>query len=150
MKLKYELLLDVKPEVMYSDLSDINFLYRLGQENRETNKQNSIIYQDERLTEYELDIPGVGKWVSERIMVPEKLFLLTKRKSPLKPFKYMIILNLFEAFENGTKYTYIEEYMLDKGYEHETDKITSSIKQVMNRNRSFIENYYGKLIKEEV
>jgi hypothetical protein len=145
MVIKKELLLDVEIKKIYDDMSDVNFFNKILDENNKFN----ILYKKDRLIEYELNINGVGKWISRRILLPEKAMFITERKSPSDPFEYMVILNIYEKYGNITKFIYKEEFEISKDNKEKKDEIYNNISCVVNKNMEILVKYYG-IVKESV
>lgn len=139
MIIERELILDVPPENIYQDMCDVDFFNKV----LDTGRRLNIVYKQDRVISYELDIKGVGKWVSQRIMLPEKLMFITERKNPLEPFEYMIILNIYEKHGNGTKFIYKEEFKVNKNNEEKTGEIFKKISGIIDRNMKTLKEYYG-------
>lgn len=141
MVVERKLYLEVLPEQIYKQMSDVNFFNKA----LNTGKSLNVVYQQDRIVSYELEVKGAGKWESQRILIPEKLMFITERRNPLNPFEYMVILNIYEEYKNGTKFIYKEEFRLKEENEENKEKVFKDISVVVERNMNIIGNYYGIL-----
>ena len=53
--------------------------------------------------------------------------IFVQRKEPMGPFKYLVVIYVLEKDNQGTKFTYIEEFDVCDNYQNEVEKIYSYI-----------------------
>lgn len=139
--IREEILLNCTPDQAFHEIADLNFVKRL---NPNSGLDNQIIFQNERIIRYRLKVANVGEWESERVMIPENHTIITQRRSPLAPFKYMAALHIFKACPTGTLFTYIEEFeLLPENLERETE-IINDIMSKVGPNLNKIKEYFNK------
>ena len=135
-----EILLSCTPNQAFLEIADLNFAKKL---NPNSGLDNQIIFQNERIVRYRLKVANVGEWESERVMIPETHTIITQRRSPLAPFKFMVVLHIFKACPTGTLFTYIEEFeLLPENQERETEIFTDIMRKV-GPNLNKIREYFN-------
>lgn len=111
---------------VYEKLSSFEFLNKI---NSSAGVISSLVFENDRIQKYSLCVEGVGKWESEKILLPEVKTLLIHRVKPMLPFKYMIVIYRIEEIEND-RYSilhYTEEFELEKEDKHLENNIFRKI-----------------------
>lgn len=147
-RIKEEAYLNCSLKEVYEKFADINFLSSIDK-NKKLDVENKVLYQNDRLITYELIVNNVGSWQSTRILVPETNLIITKREKPLSPFKYMVILHLFQQQDNGVNFIYLEEFEMDDDHISEENDVTNSIKKKLRVNMENIIKYFNEGEKNE-
>lgn len=136
---KNEVILKCTPEVAFDEISKLDFM---SKSNPRSGIKPILLFQNERIIRYTLNVENVGSWESERVLIPERNMIITQRRSPLTPFKYMVVLHIFEVIPEGTLFTYIEEFELDEDNKVNEDKILSDISNKVIPNMEKISEYF--------
>lgn len=76
-------------------------------------------------------------------VIPEKNVIITQRKEPMGPFKYLVVIYVLEKDNQGTKFTYIEEFDVCDNYQNEVEKIYSDISKKVNPILQKITDYFN-------
>ncbi len=136
-----EVILNCSPEKAFSEIADMQFVKKI---NPNAGIENEVIYQNKRLVRYKLKVSNVGVWESERIIIPESLTILTQRRNPLAPFKYMTVLHVFKKHESGTLLRYMEEFEMDSENIKRECEVLNDIFKKIGPNMKKIEQYFNK------
>lgn len=132
--------LKCSPKEAFEKMSKVNFIDNI---NSAAGVDTEILYHDDRLIKYKMNVSGVGTWESERILIPESNLIVTHRCTPLAPFKYMIVIYAIKQQTNGSQLIYIEEFeVADKRASIELT-ILSNIFGKVKQNLKYISDYLG-------
>lgn len=123
-KIEKEIFLNCSPDQAFKKMSKFDFIKRI---NSTTNVDTNILFHNGRIIRYSITVNGVGSWESERILIPESNIIVTYRRSPLSPFKYMVVLYALKEYGHGTKVTYVEEFEVEDRNIHLEEKILKDI-----------------------
>lgn len=138
--IKEEIYLSCTPQEAFNKISRLDFVASI---NPNSGLNTTIVFQNSRIIRYILEVENVGKWESERLLIPEENMIVTQRRSPLSPFKYMIVLHIFKEHIQGTQLTYIEEFEVDEENIKKEEKIFSDITNKIKPNLKKIEAYFN-------
>lgn len=131
-QVKREVYLKCKPEEAFNKIAKAEFLQKV---NAKAGVLTKVIYQNERIIRYSLQVEHVGTWESERVLIKESNLILTQRRTPLAPFNYMVVIYKFVECNEGTKLIYIEDFTVqDKNIELESKilgKITGKVDSIL-------------------
>ncbi|MBD3317854.1 MAG: hypothetical protein GF344_18880 [Chitinivibrionales bacterium] len=123
----------------FEEIGDLGFIRKL---NPDADIDNQLILQNERIKRYKLSVKSVGEWVSERIMVPESLTMITHRMDPLNPFQFLIVLHHYQEIDGKTLLTYKEEFEMDENHKSEEPRVFESIAKRVKPNLQKIARYF--------
>lgn len=138
--IKEEIWLNCSPERAFNEISDLDFAKKI---NPNSGLNNQIIFQNERIIRYLLKVANVGEWESERVIIPETHTIITQRRNPLAPFKFMVVLHIFKANQKGTLFTYIEEFELFPENKAQENRIISDIMRKVGPNLNNIKEFFN-------
>lgn len=128
-KIKKEICLKCTPQEAFNQISKFDFVEKI---NSNVGVETKVIFKNERIVRYYLKVKNVGEWQSERVLIPESNLILIQRRTPLAPFKYMIVIYEFKEYYEATKLIYTEEFLVeDKSIELEK-KIFANISEKVN------------------
>lgn len=139
-KIYEEVILKCDPEKAYKEISDMNFVRKI---NPNAGFSTNILFQNDRLVRYTLTVEKVGTWESERVNIPEALTIVTQKRKPLAPFAYLVVVQNFKAHEEGTLFTYIEEFEMDEENKEKEDGVLSDIMKKCKGNLKKIQDYFN-------
>ena len=111
--------------------------------NSSANVCTKIIFKKPRIIRYGIEVKNIGYWESERVFIPEKNVIITQLKEPMGPFKYLVVIYVLEKDNQGTKFTYIEEFDVCDNYQNEVEKIYSDISKKVNPILQKITDYFN-------
>lgn len=126
MQIKKEIKILCNAQIIYENLATFDFLNKI---NSSTGVNSTMIFENERVQKYSLNIAGVGEWESEKILIPETRMIIIHRVKPLLPFKYMVIIYRIEEKkkEGYCLLHYTEEFELEQEYKYLEKRITKNI-----------------------
>ncbi len=139
-KILEEVFLKCPPERAFSEIADMQFVKKI---NPDAGIDNEVIFENNRLIRYKLKVNNVGVWESERVIIPESLTILTQRRTPLAPFKYMTVLHVFKKQESGTLLSYMEEFEMDEENIKRESEVLNDILKKIGPNIKKIEQYFN-------
>lgn len=139
-RIKKEIFLDCGLEETFAEMSKFDFIKRI---NSSADVSTKMVFQNGRVIKYCLDVKGIGNWESERILIPESNLIITHRQMPLKPFKYMVVIYILTEVEQGTKFTYLEDFEVEDGNIFE-EKIFTDISKKADIILGKISDYFNK------
>lgn len=125
---------------IFKRMSEYSFIQEM---NSSANVCTKIIFKKPRIIRYGIEVKNVGYWESERVFIPEKNVIITQRKEPMGPFKYLVVIYVLEKDNQGTKFTYIEEFDVCDNYQNEVEKIYSDISKKVNPILQKITDYFN-------
>lgn len=137
---EYQALLSCTPETAFMKVTDLEFL-----KNIDINACYDVKYisKTDRICKYMLNIQGIGQWESQKIFIPETLTAVSQRVNPLAPFDFLIVLQTFEENNGITKYSYKEQFQVDKDHQDTKEKIFNGIQHAAKTNIDKIINYFS-------
>lgn len=139
-KIIEEIFLKCPPERAFSEIADMQFVKKI---NPDSGIENEVVFQNNRLIRYKLKVNNAGIWESERVIIPESLTIVTQRRSPLAPFKYMTVLHIFKKHESGTLLSYMEEFEMDEENMERESEVMNDILKKIDPNMKKIEKYFN-------
>lgn len=125
---------------IFKRMSEYSFIQEM---NSSANVCTKIIFKKPRIIRYGIEVKNIGYWESERVFIPEKNVIITQRKEPMGPFKYLVVIYVLEKDNQGTKFTYIEEFDVCDNYQNEVEKIYSDISKKVNPILQKITDYFN-------
>ncbi len=134
------IILKCKPEEAFCQISKLEFMDKI---NPKAGLNTSVIFKNDRIIRYVLNVEGVGSWESERVLIPENNIIVTQRRNPLKPFQYMVIVHAFKEHPQGTCFTYVEEFEVDKENADKEEQIYQDISKKVRPNLEKIADYFN-------
>ena len=137
--IKKEIILKGTKEI-FKRMSEYSFIQEM---NSSANVCTKIIFKKPRIIRYGIEVKNIGYWESERVFIPEKNVIITQRKEPMGPFKYLVVIYVLEKDNQGTKFTYIEEFDVCDNYQNEVEKIYSDISKKVNPILQKITDYFN-------
>lgn len=138
--IKKEIILKGTTKEIFKRMSEYSFIQEM---NSSANVCTKIIFKKPRIIRYGIEVKNVGYWESERVFIPEKNVIITQRKEPMGPFKYLVVIYVLEKDNQGTKFTYIEEFDVCDNYQNEVEKIYSDISKKVNPILQKITDYFN-------
>lgn len=104
--IKKEIILKGTTKEIFKRMSEYSFIQEM---NSSANVCTKIIFKKPRIIRYGIEVKNVGYWESERVFIPEKNVIITQRKEPMGPFKYLVV--IYELNQIGIKIDmYRQEY----------------------------------------
>lgn len=138
--IKKEIILKGTTKEIFKRMSKYSFIQEM---NSSANVCTKIIFKKPRIIRYGIEVKNIGYWESERVFIPEKNVIITQRKEPMGPFKYLVVIYVLEKDNQGTKFTYIEEFDVCDNYQNEVEKIYSDISKKVNPILQKITDYFN-------
>lgn len=135
-----EIILKGTTKEIFKRMSEYSFIQEM---NSSANVCTKIIFKKPRIIRYGIEVKNIGYWESERVFIPEKNVIITQRKEPMGPFKYLVVIYVLEKDNQGTKFTYIEEFDVCDNYQNEVEKIYSDISKKVNPILQKITDYFN-------
>lgn len=139
-KIKKEIYLNCTPEEAFNEISKIDFVKKI---NFTAGIDTKVNFQNERIVKYTMSVNDVGSWESERVLIPESNLIVTQRRAPLKPFKYMVVIHAFQKHSKGTKLIYIEEFEVEDESVDKEQKILADILKKISPILQKISDYFN-------
>ncbi|PSM56703.1 hypothetical protein C4L39_16435 [Clostridium diolis] len=123
-KIKEKIYLNCTPEEAFNEMSKFDFINKI---NSTAGVDTKVIFQNERVIRYTISVDNVGSWESERILIPESNIIVTQRRTPLAPFKYMVVIYAFKEHSQGTQFIYVEEFEVEDKSTGKEQKIFADV-----------------------
>jgi hypothetical protein len=138
-KINESTLLKCKPGRAFKEMADLNFVKKI---NPKSGLGTEILFQNQRLVRYKLTVENVGTWESERVIIPEALTLVTQKRKPLAPFRYLVVIHCFHPHPEGTLFEYTEEFEMDENNLDKEQKVFGDISKKIKPMFAKIRNYF--------
>ena len=90
---KKEIILKGTTKEIFKRMSEYSFIQEM---NSSANVCTKIIFKKPRIIRYGIGVKNIGYWESERVFIPEKNVIITQRKEPMGPFKYLVVIYVLE------------------------------------------------------
>ena len=139
-KINESTLLNCEPERAFREMADLDFVKKI---NPESGLDTEILFQNQRLVRYKLTVENVGTWESERVIIPEALTLVTQKRTPLSPFRYLVVIHCFHPHPEGTLFEYTEEFAMDENNLDKEQKVYEDISKKIKPMFAKIRNYFA-------